>query len=231
MQQSLHSIGHPQMLLIDLDGTLIDTAPDLALCVDLMMEALDMPVHGEEAVREWIGNGVERLVRRALIGAYEGEPEDELFQKAYPIFLELYEKNVCVRSKPYDGVVEGLQLLESMGIQMGCVTNKAARYTIPLLKALNLDKFFKIVVSGDTCEHKKPHPAPLLHAADFFGVTSEHALLIGDSINDVQAARAAGYHVVCVDYGYNHGQDIRLADPDVVISSLVELENILKKAA
>ena len=95
MQQSLHSIGQPQMLLIDLDGTLIDTAPDLALCVDLMMDALDMPVHGEAAVREWIGNGVERLVRRALVGAYEGEPDDALYEKAYPLFLDLYEKNVC----------------------------------------------------------------------------------------------------------------------------------------
>ena len=96
------------MVLIDVDGTLVDSVPDLAYCVDEMMKKLDMPVHGETRVRDWVGNGVERLTRRALIGQLDGEPDDALFEKAYPIFLALYSENTCKRSCLYPGVKEGL---------------------------------------------------------------------------------------------------------------------------
>ena len=98
------AIKRPEMVLIDVDGTLVDSVPDLAYCVDEMMKQLEMPVHGEDKVRNWVGNWVERLTRRSLIGQLDGEPYDALFEKAYPIFLDLYDKNVCERSCLYDGV-------------------------------------------------------------------------------------------------------------------------------
>ncbi|MDH5445292.1 MAG: phosphoglycolate phosphatase [Gammaproteobacteria bacterium] len=220
-------IKTPEMVLIDVDGTLVDSVPDLAYCVDEMMKALDMPVHGEAKVREWVGNGVERLTRRALIGQLEGEPDDALFEKAYPIFLDLYAENTSKRSKLYPGVAEGVAYLEEAGYKLGCVTNKAEQFTVPLLQDLGVSGHFEIIISGDTLPKKKPDPLPLLHAAEHFGVKPENALMLGDSVSDVKAARAAGFQIVCMSYGYNHGNDIRDANPDVVIDSMVELRDIL----
>lgn len=215
------------MVLIDVDGTLVDSVPDLAFCVDEMMRQLDMPVHGEAKVREWVGNGVERLVRRALIGQLDGEPDDALFEKAYPIFLELYAENTSKRSLLYPGVREGLDFLKASGFKLGCVTNKAACFTEPLLQDLGIFDEFAIVVSGDTLAKKKPDPLPLLHAAEFFGVAPENALMLGDSVSDVKAARAAGFQIICMTYGYNHGVDIRESHPDAVVDSMAELPSLL----
>ena len=217
------------MILIDVDGTLVDSVPDLAYCVDQMMMQMDLAPHGEDRVRNWVGNGVERLVRRALVGQLEGEPDDELFAEAYPIFLELYAENTSKRSVLYPGVTEGLDYLQAEGFKLGCVTNKAAQFTIPLLKDLGVYDRFGIVVSGDTLEKKKPDPAPLLHAADFFSVAPKNALMIGDSVSDVKAARAAGFQIVCMSYGYNHGMDIRDAKPDAVIDRMDEIEALFKQ--
>ena len=219
----------PAMVLIDVDGTLVDSVPDLTYCVDEMMKQLGMPVHGEAKVRNWVGNGVERLVRRALIGKLEGEPDEALYEKAYPIFIELYSENTSKRSCLYPGVKQGLEYLKSEGYKMGCVTNKAAQFTEPLLDDLGVSDYFSIVISGDTLEKKKPDPMPLLHAAKHFNVAPEQALMIGDSISDVKAARAAGFRIVCMTYGYNHGVDIREAKPDAVMDSMAELPDLLAK--
>jgi phosphoglycolate phosphatase len=217
----------PGMILIDLDGTLVDSVPDLAYCVDAMMARLGRPPHGEAAVRNWVGNGVERLVRRALTGTLDGEPSDADYERAYPVFLELYAKNTSKRSVLYPGVREGLDYLLTNGYRLGCVTNKAAQFTLPLLKDLGVLNAFALVVSGDTLPEKKPHPAPLLHAASHFGVEPSQALMIGDSVSDVKAARAAGFSIICMSYGYNHGQDIRVAEPDAVIDSMAELPGLI----
>jgi phosphoglycolate phosphatase len=222
-------MNKPAMVLIDVDGTLVDSVPDLAYCVDEMMKQLDMPTHGEAKVRNWVGNGVERLVRRALIGKLEGEPDEALYDRAYPVFLELYSENTSKRSCLYPGVKEGLEYLKGEGYKMGCVTNKAAQFTEPLLKDLGVANYFSIIISGDTLPEKKPDPMPLLHAAKFFNVPPEQALMIGDSISDVKAARAAGFHIVCMTYGYNHGVDIRDAKPDGVMDSMAELPGLLAK--
>jgi len=225
------TIHKPDMILIDVDGTLVDSVPDLAFCVDEMMRHLGCEAQGEERVRDWVGNGVERLVRRALIGRLDGEPDDADFAKAYPVFLDLYADNTSKRSMLYPGVSEGLEALKAAGYPLGCVTNKAARFTEPLLRDLGIDGYFSIIISGDTLEQKKPHPAPLLHAAEFFKVEPGHALMVGDSISDVKAARAAGFSIACVPYGYNHGEDIRMAEPDLVIDSLAVLKTELEQAA
>jgi phosphoglycolate phosphatase len=217
----------PKMVLIDVDGTLVDSVPDLAYCVDEMMKQLGRPPHGEATVRDWVGNGVERLVRRALVGQLDGEPSDEDFARAYPLFLELYRENTSQRSCLYPGVREGLEYLRAQGYQLGCVTNKAAQFTVPLLKAMGIYDDFGIVVSGDTLPMKKPDPLPLLHAAEHFGVPPGDSLMLGDSKSDVTAARAAGFQVVCMSYGYNHGEDIRDYAPDAVIDSMAELSTLI----
>ena len=120
-------LPRPRMVLIDLDGTLVDTVPDLAYAVDVMMQRLGLPVRGEPAVRAWIGNGAERLVKRALLGSADGEPDAELYARAYPIFLEVYQEHVCTHSRLFPGVTEGIEYLKSLGVKLGCVTNKPAR--------------------------------------------------------------------------------------------------------
>ena len=217
----------PRMVLIDVDGTLVDSVPDLAFCVDELMRALGRPPHGEARVRNWVGNGVERLVRRALLGQLDGEPPGEDYARAYPIFIDLYAENTSKRSRLYPGIREGLDWLKAHGYPLGCVTNKAAQFTLPLLQDLGVRDYFGIVVAGDTLPVKKPDPAPLLHAARHFGIAPEEALMVGDSVSDVKAARAAGFQIVCMSYGYNHGVDIRTANPDAVIDSLTELPALL----
>jgi phosphoglycolate phosphatase len=224
-------MNRPEMILIDVDGTLVDSVPDLAFCVDVMMERLGRTPHGEAAVRNWVGNGVERLVRRALIGQLDGEPDEADFERALPIFLELYRQNTSGRSFLYPGIREGLDYLEGAGYALGCVTNKAAQFTEPLLRDLGVHHYFGIVISGDTLPRKKPDPLPLLHAAEYFGVDPGDALMVGDSVSDVTAARAAGFGIICMSYGYNHGVDIRDANPDAVIDSLTEIRGLLERAA
>jgi phosphoglycolate phosphatase len=225
------AMKNPKMILIDVDGTLIDSVPDLAFCIDEMMARLGMPARGEARVRLWVGNGTEPLLKRALSGRMDGEPDEHLYQRAAPIFFELYAQNVSARSSLYEGVEEGLAYLRHAGYRLGAVTNKPERFTLPLLTRMGLAEYFEIVVCGDSLPKKKPDPLPLLHAADVLGVAPAHALMLGDSKNDVQAARAAGFQIVCVSYGYNHGEDIRTARPDAVIDSLTELAALLARAA
>jgi phosphoglycolate phosphatase len=221
----------PKLILIDVDGTLVDSVPDLAYCVNSMMRELDMPEHSEDNIREWVGNGVERLTRRALIGRLDGEPDEELFRRAYPLFLDCYAVNTSKRSSLYPGIREGLDRLQAQGYTLGSVTNKAAQFTVPLLKDLGVYDDFAVVVAGDTLDKKKPDPEPLLYAAERMGVEPEDCLMVGDSISDVKAARAAGFQIVCMPYGYNHGNDINEANPDAVIDSLAHLDTLLDKAA
>ena len=231
MRAAFDKVDPIAALCVDVDGTLVDSVPDLALCVDETMRAVGLPARGESRVREWVGNGVERLVERALTDDLDGMPELALFERAMPVFLDCYQRNTCKRSRLYPGVREGLDRLRAAGFALGCVTNKAGRFTLPLLEALGVRNDFGIVVAGDTLPKKKPDPLPLLHAAEHFGAAPADSLLVGDSISDVKAARAAGFRVVCVSYGYNHGQDIRLASPDAVIDSLAELPALLADAA
>ena len=220
-------LDKPEMILFDVDGTLVDSVPDLAWCVDRMMQQLGLPERGEAKVRNWVGNGVEALVRRALIDQMDGEPDAELFARAYPLFLELYADNTSKRSYLYPGVREALDELDKAGYPLGSVTNKAEQFTLPLLEQLGIRDHFRIVISGDTLPRKKPDPLPLLHAAEFFDVQPQQALMIGASVSDVKAARAAGFKIVCMSYGYNHGEDIHDSNPDAVIDTMPELLNLL----
>lgn len=221
------AFNETEMVLFDLDGTLVDSAPDLAYSMDATMAEIGLSPRGEAKIRQWIGNGIERTLKRAIINDMHGEPDAGLFSKALPIFMEIYAENSVRQSYFYDGVLEGLDYLKKNNYKIGCVTNKQAKFTHILLKALGIFDDFGIVISGDTLPKKKPDPLPLLHAAEHFAVRPEHALMVGDSMNDVNAARAAGFKILCVSYGYNHGRDIREAKPDAVVDSLAELPALM----
>jgi phosphoglycolate phosphatase len=218
---------NPKLIMIDVDGTLVDSVPDLAFCVDELMTFMNRPKWGEEKVRKWVGNGVPKLVERSLTGELEAKVNKDDFEKAYPVFLDLYKENTSKRSNLYDGVLEGLDYLQKQGYKLGCVTNKAEAFTHPLLKDLGIFDRFEIVISGDTLEKKKPDPMPLLHASKHFNIEPKDCLMLGDSVSDVKASRSAGFNIICMSYGYNHGQDIKEQNPDVVIDSMTELKNYL----
>ncbi len=213
----------PELILIDLDGTLVDSVPDLAAAIDDMLKRLGRPTCGETKVRDWVGNGMERLVRRALVGRLDGEPDETLFQQAFPIFRDAYHRHNGTACRLYPEVRETLDHLHAEGVPLGCITNKAHQFTLPLLRALDMERYFRIILCGDSLPEKKPHPLPLLYAAEQLGTTPGSSLMVGDSINDVKAARAAGFRIICVSYGYNHGRDIRDAAPDAVIEGFGEL--------
>ena len=220
-------LQRPEMVLIDVDGTLVDSVPDLAYCVDAMMRELDMPERGEQRVRHWVGNGVERLVKRSLINQLEGEPDEALYARALPVFEAFYRENTSKRSRLYPGVQEALDFLQTTGVRIGCVTNKASQFTLPLLQDLGVSDYFEIIICGDMVERKKPDPMPLLQAAEQLETEPRASMMLGDSMSDVKAARAAGFQIVCMSYGYNHGEDIREYNPDAVVDSMAEIKDIV----
>ena len=222
---------HVRMVMIDLDGTLINTAPDLADCVNIMLERMGRDPWPLDKVSGWIGNGVSRLVKRALTDSMDGEPDSDDYDKGYALFLEAYGENVSAKSRPYEGVVAGLEKLKDMGFRLACVTNKAESFTLPLLADLELDEYFELVVSGDSLPRKKPDPLPLTHACEYFGITPDQGILVGDSANDVKAAIAAGMPVICVNYGYNQGVDLTTLQTQGVIDSLDKLDQQLSLLA
>jgi len=216
-------------VVIDLDGTLLDTAPDLAHAAELMMAELGRPCPPLGTIQTYIGNGVSRLVKRVLTGEMDAEPEAALFERAFPIYQKHYGAHVSLHSRPFPGVPEGLESFKAMGLHVACITNKAARFTVPLLKDTGLFGYFELILSGDTLPRRKPDPLPLLHACGVFGVAPAELLLIGDSLNDTQAARAAGCPVFCVPYGYNRGRPVAELDLDAVVPTLAEAAKLIRK--
>ena len=215
-----------RLILFDLDGTLVDSVPDLAWCAGRMMQDLGLPEPGEEAARRWVGNGVERFVKRVLSGQMDAEPDPDLFARGLEVFQQLYARHISDRSVLYPGVVDALERLAATGVHLACVTNKPEPFTSALIAAMGLDSYFELVVAGNTTTRKKPDPMPLHYAADRFELEYAACLMVGDSSNDVVAARAAGFPVACVPYGYNHGADIRDADPDLVVDDLRQLADL-----
>ena len=216
----------PKLVLLDLDGTLVDTVPDLAYSIDTMLAHMNQPTRGIDKIRNWVGNGIERLVHRALTDDEHGEADTELFAQALPIFMDIYADNTAEKSRFYPGVKTGLEYLKSGGFKLGCVTNKRTQFTEPLLRSLGIYQDFEIIICGDTLSKRKPDPMPLLHAAEHFNMTPEEGLMIGDSRNDIEAAKAAGFQSLAVNYGYNHGVDIHESKPDHVVGSLALLAEL-----
>jgi len=218
----------PELIMIDVDGTLVDSVPDLSWCLDETLKQVGLPPRGEASARNWVGNGVIRIVERGIANDLDAAHDPEIFEKAMPIFRALYAENTSKRSVLYSGVREGMDYLQTLGIKIGCITNKDAEFTHPILKDLGLWDDFEIVISGDTLAKKKPDPLPLLHGAKELGADPKNSLMLGDSTSDVKAARAAGFGIICMSYGYNHGVDISESKPDAVVDSFIELKNMIK---
>ena len=217
-------------VMIDLDGTLLDTVKDLAIAVNLMLEQVGRPPLDETLVRAFVGKGIPNLVKRALAGSLNGEPDPVLFERALPLYLDCYAGVNGKYTTLYPGVRDGLEELERAGFPLACVTNKSGRFTLPLLAQMRIDHYFSIVIAGDTLPQKKPDPLPLTHTCRHFGIAPAQMLMIGDSLNDAQAARAAGCPVFCVTYGYNEGADVRELDVDAIVGSLLEATRLITKS-
>ncbi len=227
MPQLFHPPLGVRAVVIDLDGTLLHTAPELAEAANRMLRDMGRAPVSQALLMSYIGNGISWLVKRALTGDMHAEPDAALYERALPVFEKHYTE-LLLQSKPFPGVIEGLDAMKSAGLRLGCITNKVARYTEPLLQGVGLARYFELVLSGDSLPEKKPHPLPLLHSAQFFGVPVEQLLLIGDSLNDAVAARAAGCPVFCVPYGYNHGEPVGGLDLDAVIPDLPAALKLIK---
>ncbi|MDP3088038.1 MAG: phosphoglycolate phosphatase [Methylotenera sp.] len=216
-----------KLVMVDLDGTLAHTAPEIAAAANLMLADLSRPMLPVSQVESFIGEGVVVLIKRCLNGHLEisqlnAEPHAALMAQAEPLFFKHYANN-ATDSKPFDGVIEGLQALRSKGFKLACVTNKPEKFTLPLLQKSGLAEFFEIVVSGDSLPKKKPDPMQLQYICEKLDVHTFEAMLVGDSETDIAAAHAAGCFIVTVPYGYNQGRPIDESKVDETIADLTEL--------
>jgi phosphoglycolate phosphatase len=205
---------------IDLDGTLLDTIVDLADACNAMLIELGQPQRGLEQIHSFVGKGMAVLVERCL--TYGVLPNEDMLSQAIDVFRRHYTQINGRSTRIYPGVIEGLNALRDQGLALACVTNKPAAFTGPLLERMGLAQYFSVVVSGDTLVHKKPRPEPILHACALMNSAPKTNLHIGDSANDIDAARAAGCPVLCVPYGYNEGRAVDSADCDALVSSLLD---------
>ena len=213
----------PQLVMFDLDGTLVDSVPDLAAAVDRVLIELGRVPAGVEQVRDWVGNGARVLVRRALAGGIEHSAVgDAQADAALARFLDIYADCHQLTTR-YPGVRELLDALSCAGVELAVVTNKPERFVAPLLEQVGLGGDFRWIIGGDTLPQQKPDPAALLQVMRLAGVTKAQSLFVGDSRSDVLAARAAGVCCVAVSYGYNHGRPIAEEQPNRVVANLTEL--------
>ena len=210
----------PRLVMFDLDGTLIDSVPDLAAAVDRMLLEMGRPPAGLEAVRHWVGNGAQVLVRRALAGDQEHQSvDDDEAERGLELFMQAYADSHEL-TVVYPGVRDTLKWLSKQGVEMALITNKPERFVGPLLDQMKIGRHFRWIIGGDTLPQKKPDPAALLFVMQMANVSPEQSLFVGDSRSDVQAAKAAGVQCVGLTYGYNHGRPITDESPNLVIDDL-----------
>jgi len=216
-----------RVVLFDLDGTLVDSAPDIAHAADSALVACGFPPRGAEAVRGYIGNGAERLIHRCLTGEMDGQAKAEDFARTYAAWQLSYQAGLTTRTVVYPGVLATLRALRAAGVRLGVVTNKPERFTLPLLAALDLAQWFEVTLSGDSLPVKKPDPLPLQTAIERLGGRAEHAAMVGDSLADLKAAKAAGVRALCVSYGYSPNVDLRDYAPDAFVDRMDALLPLL----
>ena len=211
----------------DLDGTLVETLPDLHESAIRMLAQIGRPAVPESTVRAYIGDGVDRLVKRLLTEKSDGEPDAALFEKAADNFRSHYANVLTRASHPFAGAVSTLKILRRRGFKLACVTNKPARFTEPLLEGLALTENLDLVLSGDSLPRKKPDALPLLHVASAFGIEPAQLLMVGDSPVDTAAARTAGCPVFCLPYGYRGSLAVRELDCDAIVPTLPDLLDLI----
>ena len=210
----------PRVVLFDLDGTLVDSAPDLAGAGNEMRMQRGLPALPYEQLRPMVGSGARGMVGAAL----RVTPDDPDFAALRDEFLARYEARLTRETRIFDAVLPVLAALDSASIRWGIVTNKVARYTHPVVQGLGLASRAAVVICGDSTPHSKPHPAPLLEAARRIGVAASGCVYVGDDLRDVQAGRAAGMRTVAAAWGYlGLGEPIDAWNADAVIDSPSEL--------
>ena len=219
---SVAQLSKRDLILFDLDGTLVDSAADLYRSMNLSLQSLGWPLVTEVQTREWVGKGASKLCENVLLHLF-GKLDAEQHKVLLHTFVETYGAELCVNTQIYSGVPEFLKHCQTLNIKMACVTNKPVKLAQRLLDALELSSYFQVVLGGDSLPERKPHPLPLLHCMQSLNTSASQSLMIGDSSNDVEAARRAGIDCIVVSYGYNHGESIYDCQPQQVVDSLAEL--------
>tara|TARA_A100001011_G_scaffold381041_1_gene449069 strand:- start:438 stop:1112 length:675 start_codon:yes stop_codon:yes gene_type:complete len=213
-------------LAFDLDGTLIDTIPDMEIAANNMLKELNLPSVNRREVEACIGAGLDYFIETLIVTCLKGKPvSSDLLSDANFIFRKEYKATIACFSTVYPGVVDTLQMLKKKKIPIACVTNKPKLYAEKTLASFNLKKFFKTVLAGDSLPRKKPDPMPLVHLAELLKIEMQRILMIGDSEVDVKAARKAGAPVFCVSYGYHGDSSLESFKPDVILSSTRDIFN------
>jgi phosphoglycolate phosphatase len=211
--------------IIDLDGTMLDTAPDFHYAINRMRAELDLAPIDIETIKKFVGKGTENLVRRVLEVNFSTIDAERRFEQALASYQRHYLAINGDYTTLYPDVHEGLQALRAKGFRLACVTNKPIAFAVPLLEKKGLARYFELTYGGDSLPKKKPDPLPLLKVCEDFALQPRHVVAIGDSSNDAQAARAAGCWVLNVPYGYNHGQSIQDVDSDGIVQTLLDAAN------
>ncbi|MDY7573419.1 phosphoglycolate phosphatase [Actimicrobium sp. CCI2.3] len=213
--------------IIDLDGTMIDTAPDFHCAINRMRDELSLVPLDLELIKGFVGKGSENLMRRVLAVDFNEQDVERHFDAALASYQRHYLAINGDYVTLYDQVHEGLAQLRHQQIRLACVTNKPIAFALPLLEKTGLRDYFELVYGGDSLPTKKPEPGPFLQVCADFGITPAQVVAIGDSSNDARAARAAGCHVLSVPYGYNHGEPVQSIDSDGIVQTLLEAAGLI----
>lgn len=220
-----------ELILFDLDGTLIDSVPDLSFAVNHMLKRVGYDTFSEDIIRTWVGNGASMLVQRALLGDIDTTQklEEAFFEGALDIFLTFYGKNLS-GATAYPNVIDTLLELKDMGYRMAIVTNKPFKFVQPILDGLGIGDIFDYILGGDSLEKRKPDPMPLLYICEKLDISIEKTIMIGDSKNDIVSANLAGIQSIGVTYGYNYGENISTYNPDFVCDDFADILTLLKRS-
>ena len=212
-------------ILFDLDGTLIDSGPDLALAINHMLTSIGRDEFSSDVIHSWVGNGASILVQRALSGQAEINEnlDSELLEKSLATFLDFYANNLCVGTVTYPHVRSTLKILKAKGYRLAIITNKPFEFVQPILDGLELNGLFESILGGDSLDKRKPDPLPLHYTCEKLGVSVEECVMVGDSKNDIIAANSANMQSVGLTYGYNYGEDINEHGPDISIDDFADM--------
>ncbi|HAE65463.1 phosphoglycolate phosphatase [Acinetobacter sp. MYb177] len=219
---NIANVAQREVLLFDLDGTLVDSATDLHRAMNMSLNALQLPTVTEAQVRVWVGKGT-ALFCQSTLQHLTGKVDPAQQQQLLDTFLKIYNADPCVETQPFDGILEFLEWGLAQKKTMICVTNKPEAPARAIVDHLGMTHYFADVIGGDRFEERKPHPRQLLHCVEQYAQSKDQVLMIGDSSNDVEAARRAGIDCVVVSYGYNHGENILDCQPQQVVDNLCEL--------
>ncbi|MDN5643634.1 MAG: HAD-IA family hydrolase [Acinetobacter sp.] len=219
---NIANVAQREVLLFDLDGTVVDSATDLHRAMNMSLNALQLPTVTEAQVRIWVGKGT-ALFCQSTLQHLTGKVDPAQQQQLLDTFLKIYNADPCVETQPFDGILEFLEWGLAQKKTMICVTNKPEAPARAIVDQLGMNHYFADVIGGDRFEERKPHPRQLLHCVEQYAQSKDQVLMIGDSSNDVEAARRAGIDCVVVSYGYNHGENILDCQPQQVVDNLCEL--------